>query len=48
MAPTFHAVANTLLFSPVSHHDTDSLPSCFAFVFATTPVDEVAEVVVQF
>lgn len=48
MAPTFHVVASTLHFSPVSHHASDSLPSCFTFVFATVPVAEVAKAVVQF
>lgn len=47
MIPTFHAVANTLHFSPVSYHVTDYLPSCFTSVFATVPVAEVSKVVVS-
>ena len=43
MAPTFHAVAHALHFSPVSCHATDSLPSCFILVFATVPAAEVAK-----
>jgi len=48
MASTFHALANTLHFSPVNYHATDSLLSHFTFVFAPVPVFEVAEMVVQF